>query len=91
MSMNYVNRLIAETPKEVAKQENIWGHNAGLSKFAGAEEALLALIPFPWWMPQSLRKAIVKIAIELTVKAFNWAWGKVWNAQKIKALLAEGN
>ena len=91
MTPNYVDQLIAQTPKAVAKQEDIWGHNAGIAKFAGAEEALLAVIPFPWWMPESLRKAFIRVAINLCVKLFNYVWGKVWNSQRIKSLLMEGN
>jgi len=91
MTPNYVDQLIAQTPKAVAKQEDIWGRNAGIAKFAGAEEALLSVIPFPWWMPESLRRAFIRVAINLCVKALNWAWGKVWNSQNIKALLMEGN
>ena len=92
MTPNYVDQLIAQTPKAVAKQEDIWGsRGGGATKFQGAEEWLLAIVPFPIWMPSFLRKAIIRLAINLCVKLFNYVWGHVWNSQRIKSLLMEGN
>lgn len=48
----------------------------GADKKALAIEILNALIPWPWWIPDGIRMALLDGAIEMAVAIFNRAWKK---------------
>lgn len=70
--------LIKVVPEAVALAEKI-GKDLGIrgaDKKALVVDVLNALIPWPWWIPASIRGAMLDAAIELVVAVFNRFWKK---------------
>ena len=68
--------------REVAKYEGLYPQpKIGATKRALVVDMLMLVMPFPKWLPKPLRRVVLGWLVDMTVAAYNYAYGKVWPKQ----------
>ena len=78
----------------VCSAERSYGEGRGTWKRELAIDIIVSSLPWPRWVPWSLRRWIIGQAVDLTVHVLNWVWGKVWpkervNTEALRSLVKE--